>query len=163
MSNLYEIANSYQSLMRDIMEQDEISPEMLNQLNSVESDIKEKAVNVAAFIKNLESEAEGIEKAVKTMNERYSRIFKKAQSLKEYLKNNLESCNTTEVKSPFFDIKIKMNPASVSIKDESMIPGFYWREISTKRVDKILIAHDLKSNIEIPGAQLERQTRIEIK
>lgn len=77
MSNLYEIANSYQSLMRDIMEQDEISPEMLNQLNSVESDIKEKAVNVAAFIKNLESEAEGIEKAVKTMNERYSRIFKK--------------------------------------------------------------------------------------
>jgi len=163
MSNLYEIANSYQSIMNKIMKEDEISPEMLDQLNSVESDIKEKAVNVAAFIKNLESEAEGIEKAVKIMNERCSRIFKKAQSLKEYLKNNLESCNTREIKSPFFDIRIKMNPESVSIKDESIIPGFYWREISTKRVDKTLIARDLKSNIAIPGAELARQTRIEIR
>lgn len=163
MTHLYEITNSYQSLMNEIMNQDEISSELIDSLNSIQSDFKEKAVNVAAFIKNLEVEADGIEKAIKTMNERHEKIIRKMESLKEYLKHNLESCDTKEIKSPFFDIKIKMNPPSVLIKDETNIPGHYWRAISTKRVDKALIAHDIKSNIYIPGVELVRQTRIDIR
>lgn len=163
MRPLYEITNDYQSLMNRIMDEDEISEDMLAELQAVQGDIKDKAVNVAAFIKNLEAEAAAIQKAIESMEERNKRAWKKAESLREYLKQNLESCDMKEVKSPFFDIKIRLNPASVAISDENAIPEGYWREISTRRVDKTLIARDLKSNIQIPGAELVRYTRLEVR
>lgn len=163
MRPLYEITNEYQSLMAQIMEADEISDDMLADLHAVQGDIKEKAVNVAAFLKNLEVEADGIQKAIESMEDRARKVSRKMESLRDYLKHNLEACQMKEVKSPFFDIRIRLNPASVDIKDETAIPDGYWREISTRRVDKTLIARDLKSNILIPGAELVRHTRLEVR
>lgn len=163
MRPLYEIANEYQSLLAQVVNCDEILPEMIDELNSVTGDIKEKAVNVAAFIKNLEAEAEGIEKAVEAMQERALRINRKVDSLRDYLKMNLESCHLNEVKSPFFDIRIRTNPASVAIMDEKLIPEQYFREIMMRKVDKMMLSQELKNNAIIPGVALEKRTRLEIK
>lgn len=163
MRPLYEIANEYQSLLAQVINCDEISPEMFEEFQGIQGDIKDKAVNVAAFIKNLEAEAEGIEKAIDAMQERAKRINKKVDSLRDYLKLNLESCHLNEVKSPFFDIRVRTNPASVAIMDEKLIPEQYFREIMMRKVDKLMLSQELKNNVMIPGVALEKRTRLEIK
>lgn len=163
MKPLYEIANKYQELMAQVMECDELSIEQLANIESIDGNLQEKAINIGALVKNLEVQQDGIEKAISSMNERSIKIQSKINHLKEYLKVNLERCEIKEVNSPYFDIKIKLNPASVIIKDEQLIPDQYFREILTKRVDKMLLSKELKNNIMIPGVSLERQTRLEIK
>ena len=163
MTPLFEVAGNYRAMLDGIMDCDEISPEMIEAIHMAEGDLKEKAVNVAAFIMNLEAEAEGIQKAMAAMHDRWERAFNKAESLRSYLMHNLRECGMEEVKSPFFDIRLRLNPPAVAIQDESAIPDGYWRETSTRRVDKALIARDLKSNIPIPGVSLARQVTLEIR
>jgi len=100
---------------------------------------------------------------MKNMEQRFTRVMKKITALKDYLKTNLEQCNIKEVKSPYFDIKIRTNPPSVIIEDESMIPLQYFREKLMRTLDKSTIAQELKNNIMIPGVHLQRQTRLEIR
>ena len=163
MKPLYEIANEYQSILYEIADSEEVTEEQTDLLAQYEDDIKNKIINVAAFIKNLESEHEAIEKAVDNMVDRSIKISKKVDRLKDYLKSNMELCNIYKVKSPYFDIKIKHNPYSVKIENEDLIPSKYIEEITAKKIDKTIIARDLKNNMIVPGVFLERNTRLEIK
>jgi len=163
MKPLYEISSQYEKLMNDIMQCDEINQEQLSSITLIEDNIKDKSINVAAFIKNLESESDCIDKVISSMEERQRKVISKINFLTTYLKENLEKCNINEVKSSMFDIKIKLNPASVVVQDEKIIPSHYFKEMIMKRLDKTMISNELKNNIMIPGVSLERRTRIEIK
>jgi len=161
--NLYQMSSQYQSLMQNIIESDEITVEQLQSIESVNDSIEEKAKAMGALIKNMEAEYKAIQEAIMTMEERAIILNNKIENIKDYLKINLEKCEIKEVKSPWFDIKIKMNPASVVIKDENLIPTEYFKETLMRKVDKSLISQSLKNNIMIPGVLLERRTRLEIK
>jgi len=160
---LFEISSQYQALMNEIAECDELSTEQLQAIESIDDSMQEKAKAVGAFIKNMEADYLAINDAIKTMEDRARKVSAKIENLKSYLKSNLEACDITEVKSPFFDIKIKLNPYSVVINDESLIPTQYLKEKLYRFVDKTMIAKELKNNVLIPGVMLERRTRIEIR
>lgn len=164
MSSLYEISNQYQALMQQVLECEELSAEQLDALDNVSDNMEDKAKAVAAFIRNMEVDREAIEKAVFYMEERMGKLTKKIDSMREYLKSNLEKCNIKEVKSPFFDIRVKQNPCSVRVLDETAIPPEYYRETVkvTRSLDKMQIVQKLKENIVIPGVILEKRTRLEI-
>ena len=97
------------------------------------------------------------------MQDRQIKLLNKINCLKDYLKYNLESSKISEVKSPHFDIKVMINTPRVNITDESLIPTQYVKETISKSIDKRSICNDIKNDIIVPGATLERQTRIEIK
>jgi SMC interacting uncharacterized protein involved in chromosome segregation len=160
---LFEISTQYQSLMNDIAECDELTTEQLQAIESVDDSLQEKAKAVGAFIKNLEADYFAIHEAIKTMEDRARKVNAKIENLKEYLKCNLEKCDIKEIKSPYFDIRIKLNPASVIVNDENLIPEQYLKEKLYRFVDKAMIAKELKNNVLIPGVMLERRTRIEIR
>ena len=163
MKPLYEIAVEYQRCLNDVLNMDDLSEDKLTELDQLDDDIKNKAINTAAVIKNLELESESIDKAILSMQERKGKVEKKIDYLKKYLKENMERCNLKEVKSPYFDIKLLTNPPSVLINDEKLVPPQYYREIITKKLDKNLISQELKNNTFIPGTLLEQRTRLEIR
>jgi ribosome recycling factor len=163
MQPLYDIANKYQYAIDLITSSDEICDEYKDMLNNIEADLKDKAVNIGAMIQNLEAEEHGIDEAIQKMQDRQEKLMKKTQWLRDYLKEHLEKCKVDEVKSPYFDIRIKLNPASVVVEDESLVPMEYFRESVVRRLDKATMAQDLKNNAFIPGVHLERRTRLEIK
>ncbi len=163
MRSLYEIANEYKSLLNELMESEDITAEQLQLLDQQACNVEQKVVNVAAFIKNLEVEKEAINKAIDEMERRHNKVSKKLDQLKDYLKQNMEMCNLKEVKSPYFDVKVKENPPSVTIKDESLVPKEYIKEIIVHKIDKTAISEKLKLDIAIPGTLLEKKTRIEIR
>jgi Gp157 protein len=163
MQPLYKIAHEYKSLMDQILECDELTEEHLAEIKNAEGAINDKAIAIGTIINNLDAEALGIQEGLKNMEQRFSRVMKKITGLKDYLKTNLEQCNIKEVKSPYFDIKIRNNPPSVIVCEESMIPPQYFCETLMRRLNKAILAQDLKNNIEIPGAYLAKHTRLEIR
>ena len=163
MSKLYSLKDQYLSVEDDINSSDEISEEQLMTIESIKDDINQKSINIGYLIKNLECDVSAIDDAVKNMQERQSKLMKKIEYLKQYLKYNLESCQIKEINSPYFDIRIRINPPSVKIEDEGLVPDQYFNEKIIKNIDKRRISDDLKNNIFVPGVTFTQATRLEIK
>lgn len=148
-----------------MLEKDEYTADDLWVLQTLDDDIKNKAINVASFIKNMEGTLNMIVPARREMQEREARLKVKIEALTLYLKESLESCKIQAITdSPRFEIKVKKNPVKVDVFDTSALPMEYW--ISPEpvlRPDKVRISEMLKSNQDVPGARLIQETRLEIK
>lgn len=163
MKPLYDLKNTYLEISNQIEDSDDITEEHLFLLESIEGDIKEKCINIGYVIQNFEANVDMLDSHIKDMHEKVHKLMKKINTLKSYMKNNLETCNIKKIDSPYFNISIKLNPPSVKIENEDLIPSQYFKEIVQRSIDKKTISNDLKNNIYIPGAHLEKNTRLEIK
>lgn len=160
---LYEISNNYQRIADAIENSDEISTELLQELDAVEQNMSAKIENIGALIANLECEAQAIDEVIERQFVRQKRVNKKIENLKDYIKFELERCGINKMSTPQFDLSIRANPPSVVIQDESSIPEKYFKDRIMRSLDKSLISQDLKNNCDIPGVILERRTRIDIR
>jgi len=163
MKPLYEISKEYQKVIALIENCDEILPEHLEMLGELETDAKSKIVNVGAYIKNLEEIDRGMENYISSMLERQKKINKKINSLKEYLKFNMELLDLKEVKTEEFDIKIRENNYALDILDESLIPKNYYKERISVSLDRQQLIKDLKDHIGIDGVQFIKTKSISVK
>lgn len=162
--SLYEITDKYKTALLYLEEEEEIDDSSLNLLRGLEGDIKEKAINVAAFLKNLEAQRNSIEDACEDMLKRKFRLEKNIGRLADYLKTNLEQSGIKEVtESPYFVIKIKTNPSSVVIDDAGKIAEEYKRTQVITTIDKAMIKNAIQEGKHIEGAHITQTTRLEIK
>ncbi len=163
---LYEITNQFQNVFNQIGEDGELTQDMLNNLDSLKDDFENKAVSVAAYIKNIEAEEAAISQAIEDMRSRKAKLTKQAESLSDYLQFNLQKLSINEIKtSPYFKIRLKQCPPSVDVFDEKSIPPEFWREkvTTTTSVDKIKLKEVLSEGVEVPGASIQRKIKLEIK
>jgi hypothetical protein len=161
---LYELANEYMNILQYDYEGKYDVEGVLHILDSLEGDIKEKAIAVAAHIKNIEAEEKAIDEAVDKMAERATNLKKESKRYRDYLKFNLEKLDIKEINdSPYFKIKIKKNPSMVNIVDEGKIPDEYKIATMNVRVDKLKLKDELEQGVIIDGAELIVNTRVEIK
>ncbi len=163
--NLYNIANEYQSVLDESFNQEtgEINENALMRLDEVSLKLEEKGLAVASYIKNLEAERDAIESAKRSMAARESSLDSRVEYLKSYLQSNMERCSISEIKSPYFVIKLKKCPASTDIQNEDLIPGEYKKSKEVITLDKMKIKEELLAGVVIPGAALKYNNRLEIK
>ena len=162
---LYQLVN-YQHELEVLADSGDVPPEQIaDTLNALEGDIKEKAVQVAAFSKNLEATAEAVREAAKAMLARADRIQKRAESVQAYMLFQLQAAGITKIEAPWFTVAVRKNPPSVVIDDEAQIPPefIYQPEPPAPRPDKQAIARALKAGTDVPGAHLLQNERLEIK
>jgi hypothetical protein len=165
MTSLYELSTEYQQIQNKLLESDFDEQTIADTLESVSGDLTAKAVNVAMFIKNIDATAEAIKQAEKEMAERRKALEKKAESIRDYLKYNMQACNMTKIECPYFALTLKKNPPAVVVDDVDAIPNnlFVCPEPPLPFPDKKAIAQLLKEGVEVPGAHLEQSERLEIK
>jgi hypothetical protein len=163
MKPLYAYANEYQKVIDLIEDCDEITPELMDMLESVSTESKDKIKNVAAYIKNLEAMSKSIDDAITEMNLRQFKVETKIENMKNYLKHNMESMQLKEVCTPEFDVKIRYNRYALCIEDPSMLPEEYFKEHISKSIDKQQISKDLKNDILISGAKFMTTSTVNIK
>lgn len=163
--NLYEISNEYQVVLEESFDPDtgEINSNAIEKLDDIKVSLEDKAISVASYIKNIEAEREAIEKAKKAMSDRESKLDKKSDYLTQYLQTNMERCGFSEIKSPFFVIKLKKCPVSTDIVDESMIPEEYKKMKEIVTIDRCKLKEEMLAGVVIPGASLKQKTRLEIR
>lgn len=165
---LYEISENYRRLieaLEDGADSEEGLSKLLDALSAVGDHIDTKASNVAAFILNLEAEAEVVEKAEKRMAARKKSLMNKASGLRGYLLAHLRACGKTEVaaQDKTFRIKVVANPEKVVVEDENALPEAYVKVETVRTPMKDEIRAALKAERAVSGAKLVQEYRLDIR
>lgn len=162
---LYTLAEQYRQALETLGDLDMPPEAIQNTLEGLQGDLQAKATNVAMFCRNLEALAKDIKEAEKEMAHRRKVLENRVESIKDYIKQNMEKSGRTVIECPYFKLSIKKNPPSVEILDEAAIPEVYKKqpEPPPPVVDKKMIAEVLKAGVEVEGARMSQGTRLEIK
>ena len=161
---LYEISNEMQKIFESLNEYGDLTEEQIQIIDNLNQSFEEKAISVAAYIKNLEAESKMIDEAITQMTLRRKSLDRNIDDLTDYLKCHLIQNSINEIKSsPYFKIKLKKCPPSVEVFSEEEIPEVYWSERVTKVLSKRDLLEDLKEGQEIPGAFIKNNIKLEIK
>jgi len=164
MTALFILAAEHRALADKLHDTELDEQTIIDTLESESGDLVEKGKNVAAVFRNLESDAKQIKEAEQQLAERRKAIEKRAESLRKYLKTNMEVAGIHKIECPWFVISIAQNPESVTVDDESLIPRDYFKEIpATFQLDKALVKSAIKDGYEVPGAHISRGTSLRIK
>jgi outer membrane murein-binding lipoprotein Lpp len=162
---LYELAADFRETADRLSDMDLDEQTLRDTLESIAYPVEQKAVQVAAFVRNLEAAAEQIKQAEKQMADRRKAMENRAANVRQYLMDNMRACGFTKIEHPMFKVAIRQNPESVVIEDERQIPADYLRQPETPPPvpDKTLLKKAMQDGYEIPGAKLTRTLRLEIK
>ena len=138
-------------------------------LEAVGGEFDEKAGNIAAYIKNLKSEAEDIHKEERALAAR-RRVKEKALArMTEYLLSEMERAGRQKIDTPRALMFVKNNPESVEILDERKL--IEWARENAENVLKYVqpeirkneVKALLKSGRSVPEARLTRTQSVIIK
>lgn len=164
MTALFILAAEHRALADKLHDLDLDDQTIADTLEGESGDLIEKVKNVAAVFRNLESDAKQIKEAEQQLAERRKAIEKRAESLKQYLKTNMELSGIQKIECQWFVITLAQNPEAVTVDDETMIPRDYFKEIpASYQLDKSLVKQAIKDGFEVPGAHLSRGTSLRIK
>lgn len=155
---LYNLDSNYEKIM---LQDDPTHLDDLYKSETNEFD-RNRAINVARSIKNNEADAKIIEDEIKLLKKRLQVKEKKIESLKNYLVYMLQSHQIDKVKTPLFDITLRKNQPSLKVTNSELIPDQYWVTKTTKSRNDAAIKIHLKSNVDVPGCNLETSYSIRI-
>ena len=158
--SLFEIASQYSQAFLSMADMDIDQQTIDDTLEALEGELEAKAINIAAFCRNLEAEAAMVEDAEKAMRDRRKALENKADRIKRYLKENLLHAGVTKINSDQrFQISIKKAADKVVIDDETAIPAVFIRVKTITEPDKIAI----KNAGGCEGAHLETNFALTIR
>jgi hypothetical protein len=164
MTTLYELAGTYRALSDKLHDLNLPEEVIADTLESEAGDLIEKGTNVAKVFRNLEALANQIKEAEAQMAARRKAIENRAESLKTYLKTNMEECGIQKIESPWFVISIKQNPEALQVDNVESIPRKYFKKVPVSYfLDKSLCKQAIKDGAKIKGCHLSRSTRLEVK
>lgn len=157
---LYELADKY----KELSEREDLDPEVLHDtLDAINDAIEDKADNIAAWIDDLTSAAKRKKAKADEWKDSAKEDLKKADSLKQYLIQELNYAGKKKVETDRFLLSTRNNAPSTIIEDETLIPDAFKTTKVTKTVDKTAIKEAIKAGKEVPGARLQASQSITIK
>lgn len=170
MTALYEITGHYRELITQAQALAEANDgevtdvALFEALQAVGGELQEKAIAVAKFLRNVESDADAIDAAAKEMKARADRLRKRVDGLKAYLLDNMQTCAIARIECPYFTLAIRKNPHSVVVFDEAQIPATFMvtPPAPAARPDKSAIKDALKAGTDVPGCRLDQTERLVI-
>lgn len=170
MAKLYEISDEIvkaiedYDLTKDTEEAGGIVPTEPTRLEQLQIQFNEKALGVAFYIQNLESDIESINNEVERLMTRASRYTRSISRLRQYLQYNMELAGIQKIDSPTLTLAIQNNPPKVVVEDETKVPQSYKREIPAHfEIDKNAIKEAHKNNIGVEGTHIEQTKRLVIR
>lgn len=143
----------------------EISAEdVTDTLEALEGEFNQKAISVGHFILNLTPTIEALDLEIKRLQARKKAIQNKQESVKDYLRRNMQAAEISKIECDLFSILCKKPRQIVHVDDESALPDEMVKVKTTITPDKVAIGKALKEGMDVPGAHLEySQAPIEIK
>ena len=163
--NLYELNQNFNNLVSVLenTEDENIKELIKNSMDQLALETNEKIENIIKYIKNLEAEAEALEKESKRLNDRKIRTLKKVDNLKGYLKDFTNTLDSKKYNTGIFNISIRKNAAAIIIDNEFLVPDEFCKTEIIRKVDKIALKEKLKAGEVIEGVKLQQSESIIIK
>jgi hypothetical protein len=163
---LYEVADDFIRAVAELTERDDLPAEVVNDtLAAVKGDLEVKATNVAAFVRNVEIEAEGLAQRAKDLQARAKRAKTLADGMKAYLARELLRCDVKEVKHDGLRVCLAKNPPAVEIVDAAKVPEDFMRTPAAPppEPDRDAISKALKAGLDVEGCRLLQSYRVKIE
>ena len=161
---LYLLAQEYRTAALALAELDLDAATIADTLESLSGDVEAKSQGIAHIVRSMEADAASVRQWAKDAAERAKAIDARADSLREYLRRNLEACGITKLSGPGIAISFRKSSAVV-IDEPDMVPLEFCKtpEPPPPAPSKTLIGEALKAGIEVPGARLETRHLLQIK
>lgn len=158
--SLYAISEKFLELFnKDDLTEEEIQ----EQGNELAIMLQNKAENIVGYNFTLESNKTALKQEIERLTNMYNAIDKQQEKLKKYVKSTMEKLDLPEINTTIGKIKIKKNPVSVDILDENSIDDKYYSIKTIKTISKTKIKEDLEKGINVEGARLIQNTKIDFK
>ena len=162
----YELAEKVERI-QDLLSEG-VGPEneevqlMLEQMVAQEDQWRDKAKRVSRFIHQMMLEEKMIDAEAKRLADKAKRTKQTYTYLHDLLLDQMIEFGVTEIDDPVLSVKVKENPWSVVIKDESKVPAEFKREKTVVEVDKRALLKD-RENIDFEGIEFIRTKKLAFK
>jgi hypothetical protein len=168
---LYQMTDDYLEAGRQLAamaEAGEIDQQALaDTLDSIRGALEVKAVNVAAYSKHLDYQADILNAEIKRLDGYLRSVERQAEALRAYLHDQMVRAGISKIENidgaPPFRLSIRKNPPRVVIDNEGAIEWEYKRPVTRVEIDKQMIKDALKAGRSVAGAHIEQSERVEIR
>jgi hypothetical protein len=168
---LYQMTDEYVEAARQLAamaESGEIDQQALaDTLDGIRGALEVKAVNVAAYSKHLDYQAQIIDVELDRLRAYKATVERQAEALRNYLHDQMNRAGIVKIENidgaPPFRLAIRKNPPRVVIDNEGAIEWEYKRSITKVEIDRQMIKDALKAGRSVPGAHMEQTERVEIR
>ena len=155
MTRLYELTGELLEIENMISEEDITADQAKDTLEALEMEFNEKAINTVKVIENFKPSIDVIDQQIKKLQAKKKALQNKQESLREYLRSNMEACEITKIECPFFSITLKKPSQAVQIDNENALPDEFVTVKTTTAPDKKAILAALKKGEQVEGASLK--------
>lgn len=165
MTALQHITGQYKELLDLSTDPDAELPEeaLRDTLQAIEGEFEAKALKIVEVINSTGIDIAAIDAEIERLQARKKVIENREKSIREYLRENMESCEIKKISCPLFSITLAAGRDVVVIDDEDQIPEEYMRVKTSVSVDKSALLKALKDG-EVLGAHLAKsKTSLRIK
>ncbi len=160
MTHLYEITEAHKELEK--LEDEGL--DIGDTFEAVEASFNDKAISVVHVIQNMGGNVSALETEIDRLSKRLKTVKNRQESIKEYLRFNMEATGINKISCDLFTISIKQGRDIVQIDDDSLIPTDYLNIKTSSTPMKREILADLKTGKEIAGASMAKsKSSISIK
>lgn len=165
---LYHLSGQYRQLAERLAEMDLDAQTVADTIEAsgLTDALQEKAQGVEMVARAAEMHCPAIDAEIARLLALKAHRMAIAKGLRDYLKTNMEAAGIERIDCPLFKLSIKKNPPAVEVLSVADIPIGYWTTPEPKppepRLDKKLIAADIKAGKFVPGAELVQHTRLEV-
>lgn len=154
MTHLYEITEQHKELLKLADESDDMAQAVADTMEGIEASFDDKAISLITVEKNMEADVLAINSEIERLTKRKQIIVNKQNSMKEYLRINMEETGISKITCPLFAITLKKGRDIVKIQDEDKIPTDYLNIKTSVTPMKREILAELKAGNDVEGAIL---------
>ena len=164
---LYEISDQYLEAMNALSEIEDLDSDIVKDtLDGIYAEFRNKALNIAKYIKSMEAEADAVKKTIDDLTSRYRKLQKQSKFYRDYLKNEIEKIGPSKkiVSDSEIIVKVRKNNfPTVVIENEEILPEEFKKEVITIKVSKTDIRNYIKENQKsVPGVSLVFDNHLKI-
>jgi excinuclease UvrABC ATPase subunit len=163
MTSLYALSKDFKAAELDMLDMGADSTTVADTLEAMAMPIKDKAINVMKYIKNIEGDSAAIDKEIKMMQSRKKSLDGKVTALMSYLHGHLSACDIGKITCPQFEIDLVKTPVKMIIDDENKIPKKFISFTRVSKVDTKAMKEELKKGKAKKWGHLQSGTRLRIK
>ena len=165
MTALYVLAQQYRADSDKLADMELDDQTLADTLESMGGELELKAENVVMFARNLEVTAAAIKDAEAQMAARRKAMESRSASLKRYVLENMQLAGIQKIEGPLFKLSVRENPPSVEVFEPDLIPLEYMTQPEPPPLapNKTAIKAAIAAGVDVPGAKVNRTTRLEIK
>lgn len=149
---LYEITDQIRALRLEDIEPEAIA----DTLESLELEAMDKCRNVAAYFQNLEVDSKALKEAEDRIKSRRLTLEKQIESLKEYLRINMDQCGITKISTPEFSVTRGKPSEVLEVYDPKIVDQDFVTKETVYKVDKVGLKKWMKEKglTEVEGAAI---------